>query len=95
MLAWMGSFLGAIHAARCPEWFRSHIIARDSQHEVLAHQHEKAFQKQETVFVGAKRQLKKGKGGRFYKNVGLGFKTPKEAIEVRLASTHTAPKYPC
>uniref|UniRef100_A0A7S1GCD8 Small ribosomal subunit protein uS17 N-terminal domain-containing protein n=1 Tax=Bicosoecida sp. CB-2014 TaxID=1486930 RepID=A0A7S1GCD8_9STRA len=51
------------------------------EHAVLAHQTEKAFQKQDTVFVGAKRQLKKGKTGRFYKNVGLGFKTPKEAIE--------------
>eukprot|EP00808_Paulinella_micropora_P020888 g6982.t1 len=51
-------------------------------------QHEKAFQKQPTIFIGGKRVLSKGakgkKGGpraRYWKNVGLGFKTPKEAIE--------------
>eukprot|EP01010_Urceolus_cornutus_P001582 NODE_2134_length_632_cov_14.780446_g1679_i0.p2 GENE.NODE_2134_length_632_cov_14.780446_g1679_i0~~NODE_2134_length_632_cov_14.780446_g1679_i0.p2 ORF type:complete len:183 (-),score=85.09 NODE_2134_length_632_cov_14.780446_g1679_i0:83-577(-) len=42
---------------------------------------EKAFQKQDAVFVGAKRVLgkKKGKVVRYSKNVGLGFKTPKSA----------------
>ena len=45
-------------------------------------QTEKAFQKQGAVFVAKKRVLgKKGKGNRWYKDVGLGFKTPKEAIE--------------
>lgn len=46
-------------------------------------QHEKAYQKQDAIFIGKKRILskKRGKGFRFYKNVGLGFKTPKKAIE--------------
>mmetsp|Transcript_6720 Transcript_6720/g.11556 ORF Transcript_6720/g.11556 Transcript_6720/m.11556 type:complete len:161 (+) Transcript_6720:56-538(+) len=49
-------------------------------------QTEKAFQKQDAIFVGSKRLLAKkgGSGGklpRYYRNVGLGFKTPKEAIE--------------
>merc|ERR1719454_880990 len=43
---------------------------------------EKAFQKQDAVFVAKKRVIgKKGKGGRWSKDVGLGFKTPKEATE--------------
>eukprot|EP00824_Muranothrix_gubernata_P003075 TRINITY_DN13835_c0_g1_i1.p1 TRINITY_DN13835_c0_g1~~TRINITY_DN13835_c0_g1_i1.p1 ORF type:complete len:179 (-),score=53.51 TRINITY_DN13835_c0_g1_i1:43-579(-) len=47
-------------------------------------QTEKAFQKQETIFIGKKRVLGKklsAKDLRFTKNVGLGFKTPREAIE--------------
>lgn len=44
-------------------------------------QTQKAFQKQDAVFVGAAAAAKKGKSNRWYKNVGLGFKTPKEAIE--------------
>ena len=49
----------------------------------MAEQHERAFQKQPTIFLADKRlRSKKSKGTpRFYKNVGLGFKTPKEAIE--------------
>ena len=49
----------------------------------MADQHERAFQKQDAIFIGKKRILskKRGKGFRFYKNVGLGFKTPKKAIE--------------
>ena len=48
-----------------------------------ADQTEKAYQKQDGVFIGKKQALSssKGKGFRFYKNVGLGFKTPKAAIE--------------
>merc|ERR1711948_76131 len=48
------------------------------------HQTEKAFQKQPTVFLHKNRRVmgKKSKAGvRYYKDVGLGFKTPKEAIE--------------
>ena len=50
------------------------------------HQHEKAFQKQHGVNLLAKGKGKKGTkpgkaGTRFYRSVGLGFKTPKEAIE--------------
>lgn len=46
-------------------------------------QHEKAFQKQDGIFLNSKKLLAKktSKGVRYYKNIGLGFKTPKEAIE--------------
>merc|ERR1712113_1289723 len=43
-------------------------------------QTEKAFQKQDAVFIGAKRLLGK-KALRYWRNVGLGFTTPKEAKE--------------
>ncbi|XP_059484565.1 small ribosomal subunit protein uS17 isoform X2 [Neocloeon triangulifer] len=45
----------------------------------MADQTEKAFQKQPTVFLNRKAGLKKKT--RHYRNVGLGFKTPREAIE--------------
>lgn len=47
-------------------------------------QNQRAFQKQDAVFLGAKRVLGKKAGKkslRWYKNVGLGFQTPKKAIE--------------
>eukprot|EP00002_Diphylleia_rotans_P006425 TRINITY_DN15804_c0_g1_i1.p2 TRINITY_DN15804_c0_g1~~TRINITY_DN15804_c0_g1_i1.p2 ORF type:complete len:163 (+),score=33.32 TRINITY_DN15804_c0_g1_i1:115-603(+) len=47
-------------------------------------QNERAFQKQEAVFVGRKRLLGKNAKQsqlRYFKNAGLGFKTPREAIE--------------
>merc|ERR1740121_3459756 len=47
-------------------------------------QTEKAFQKQDAVFIGAKRLLGKKaskKALRYWRNVGLGFSTPKEAKE--------------
>ncbi|KAF0852835.1 40S small subunit ribosomal protein uS17 (rpS11) [Andalucia godoyi] len=47
-------------------------------------QDQKAFQKQQPIFLGSKRLLrssKKSAGLRYWKNVGLGFKTPKDAIE--------------
>ena len=46
-------------------------------------QTEKAFQKQDAVFIGSKRLLgkKTKKAVRYRRNVGLGFKTPKEAKE--------------
>ncbi|WVZ86297.1 hypothetical protein U9M48_033102 [Paspalum notatum var. saurae] len=51
----------------------------------MAEQTEKAFLKQPKVFLCSKKITKgnkPGKGGnRFWKNVGLGFKTPREAIE--------------
>eukprot|EP00775_Hariotina_reticulata_P012785 gene12785-12913_t len=50
----------------------------------MAEQTERAYQKQLGVNIGFKKPANKipGKGGlRWYKNVGLGFKTPKEAIE--------------
>ncbi|KAF9352383.1 30S ribosomal protein S11, chloroplastic [Mortierella sp. AD094] len=47
-----------------------------------AKQIEKAFQKQQGIFQNAKVTGKKSvKNNRWYKEVGLGFKTPKEAIE--------------
>jgi small subunit ribosomal protein S11e len=45
---------------------------------------EKAFQKQEPIFIGAKRLLGKKSGGklaRYWKNPGLSFSVPKEAKE--------------
>jgi len=47
----------------------------------MADQNEKAFQKQDAIFIGDKRLLGKKSGSikRYYKNVGLGFTTPKEA----------------
>merc|ERR1711935_1181432 len=49
----------------------------------MAEQNERAFQKQSGVFLNTKSLLsaKSKKGVRYYKNVGLGFKTPKEAVE--------------
>eukprot|EP00163_Fabomonas_tropica_P018288 TRINITY_DN32563_c0_g1_i1.p2 TRINITY_DN32563_c0_g1~~TRINITY_DN32563_c0_g1_i1.p2 ORF type:complete len:160 (+),score=51.75 TRINITY_DN32563_c0_g1_i1:25-504(+) len=46
-------------------------------------QHERAFQKQDAIFIGRKRALGKGKkaGLRYYRDVGLGIQTPREAIE--------------
>nr|ADV03049.1 ribosomal protein S11 [Amphidinium carterae] len=49
-------------------------------------QTERAFQKQDAVFLGAKRLLGKKAGKkavRWWKNIGLGFTTPKEAKEGR------------
>eukprot|EP00339_Tiarina_fusa_P024400 CAMPEP_0117037326 /NCGR_PEP_ID=MMETSP0472-20121206/26359_1 /TAXON_ID=693140 ORGANISM="Tiarina fusus, Strain LIS" /NCGR_SAMPLE_ID=MMETSP0472 /ASSEMBLY_ACC=CAM_ASM_000603 /LENGTH=156 /DNA_ID=CAMNT_0004747289 /DNA_START=42 /DNA_END=512 /DNA_ORIENTATION=+ len=47
------------------------------------HQTERAFQKQPTIYVGNKRLLaqKGNKLPRYVKNVGLGFRTPREAVE--------------
>jgi len=52
----------------------------------LTVQSERAFQKQPHIFLNSKAQSGKskriGKGGRrWYKDVGLGFRTPKTAIE--------------
>jgi small subunit ribosomal protein S11e len=45
-------------------------------------QHEKAYQKQDAVFVARKRAIgKQSKPMRWFKSVGLGFKTPAAAIE--------------
>lgn len=72
----------------CTTGGRSHIGRRLRQVLTAVHvslvQTEKAFQKQLGVNGGWKKPARKtpGKGGqRYYKNVGLGFKTPKEAIE--------------
>lgn len=50
----------------------------------LTVQSERAFQKQPHIFLNAKTKAKSkrvGKGRRWYKDVGLGFRTPKTAIE--------------
>jgi small subunit ribosomal protein S11e len=48
----------------------------------MSDQTERAFQKQATVFIGAKKLLgKKNAIQRYHRNVGLGFETPREAIE--------------
>ncbi|KAK8914477.1 40S ribosomal protein S11-1 [Platanthera zijinensis] len=51
----------------------------------MAEQTEKAFLKQPKVFLCSKKSSKSNRpgkaGNRFWKNVGLGFKTPREAIE--------------
>jgi small subunit ribosomal protein S11e len=51
----------------------------------LTVQSERAFQKQPHIFLNNKSKTKSkkvGKGGRrWYKDVGLGFRTPKTAIE--------------
>jgi len=51
----------------------------------LTVQAERAFQKQPHIFLNSKAKTTKkrvGKGGRrWYKDVGLGFRTPKTAIE--------------
>lgn len=49
----------------------------------ILQQNERAFQKQPTIYVGKARVLvkKTGRGSRYFKNIGLGYKTPKEAIE--------------
>jgi small subunit ribosomal protein S11e len=48
-----------------------------------ADQIEKAYQKQDGIFIGRKKVLgkKSKKGMRYYKSIGLGFKIPKQAIE--------------
>ncbi|XP_050520107.1 40S ribosomal protein S11 [Daktulosphaira vitifoliae] len=46
----------------------------------MADQTERAFQKQPTVFLNRK-ESKKKKSLRHYRNIGLGFKTPREAID--------------
>ncbi|VDN59841.1 unnamed protein product [Dracunculus medinensis] len=48
----------------------------------MAEQNERAFQKQPTVVLYSKLKSKKSKKPlRYTRNVGLGFKTPREAIE--------------
>merc|ERR1712063_200785 len=47
---------------------------------IMADQNEKAFQKQPTVFLNRK-GTKSKKTLRFTRSIGLGFKTPREAIE--------------
>ena len=48
-----------------------------------AEQTERAYQKQDAIFLGKQGILakKSGKNMRFYRNVGLGFKTPALAIK--------------
>lgn len=57
----------------------------------LTVQSERAFQKQPHIFQNPKVQAKSkkvGKGRRWYKDVGLGFRTPKTAIEGTYIGMH-------
>ncbi|KAG8375821.1 hypothetical protein BUALT_Bualt10G0140200 [Buddleja alternifolia] len=60
-------------------------FAHTPQHAAMAEQTEKAFLKQPKVFLCSKKSGKgkaPGKGGnRYWKSIGLGFKTPREAVE--------------
>ena len=47
----------------------------------LTTQLQKSFQKQDGIFLGSKKVLMKGRAPRYYRSIGLGFKTPKAAIE--------------
>merc|ERR1712029_798852 len=55
----------------------------DSPPDMTDPQVQKAFQKQDNIFVAKKKTNKNAKARdlRYWKNVGLGFKTPKEAID--------------
>ncbi|WRX35297.1 Small ribosomal subunit protein uS17 - like 5 [Theobroma cacao] len=59
----------------------------------MAEQTEKAFLKQPKVFLSSKKSGKgkrPGKGGnRFWKSIGLGFKTPREAIDGLYEKRHS------
>ena len=44
-------------------------------------QTQKSFQKQDGIFLGSKRVVAKGRAPRYYRSIGLGFKTPEEAIK--------------
>ena len=50
----------------------------------MAEQRENAFQKQDGVFLNSKTLLasKTKKGVRYYRDIGLGIRTPKEAIDI-------------
>lgn len=57
----------------------------------LTVQSERAFQKQPHIFQNSKSQAKSKKAGqtrRWYKDVGLGFRTPKTAIEGTYIGMH-------
>mmetsp|Transcript_16130 Transcript_16130/g.45181 ORF Transcript_16130/g.45181 Transcript_16130/m.45181 type:complete len:176 (+) Transcript_16130:53-580(+) len=58
-------------------------MARVPKEYVECDQNEKAYQKQDAIFVARKRSIaaSKAKPMRFIKNVGLGIKTPDTAIE--------------
>mmetsp|Transcript_16131 Transcript_16131/g.45183 ORF Transcript_16131/g.45183 Transcript_16131/m.45183 type:complete len:176 (+) Transcript_16131:53-580(+) len=58
-------------------------MARVPKEYVECDQNEKAYQKQDAIFVARKRSIaaSKAKPMRFIKNVGLGIKTPDAAIE--------------
>lgn len=47
---------------------------------IMSEQIHRSFQKQEAVFLNYKRVVPNRKGARWFKDVGLGFKTPQEAI---------------
>ncbi|CAI9733615.1 40S ribosomal protein S11 [Octopus vulgaris] len=82
------SHLRAVQSTGC--YFRKHAhsysaLSHPFQTAIMADQTERSFQKQPTVFLNRKEVLKttkkQKKSLRYVRNVGLGFKTPKEAIE--------------
>merc|ERR1712198_730533 len=63
--------------------FLAHLAARRKSFK-MSEQIERAYQKQPPIFQNKKRvvgKVQKAKEQRFTKSVGLGFKTPREAIE--------------
>jgi hypothetical protein len=61
----------------------------------LTVQSERAFQKQPHIFLNSKTKAKSKKAGqvrRWYKEVGLGFRTPKTAIEGHYIGMHEFPR---
>merc|ERR1712205_47417 len=64
-------------------WLSSSASIRHTQQTYSALWIRKSFQKQDAVFIGSKRLLgkKSKKAMRYWRNVGLGFSTPKEAKE--------------
>jgi len=55
----------------------------------LTVQNERAFQKQPHIFLNSKVKAKSGAKNRWYKEVGLGFKTPATAISGSYIGTFT------
>ncbi|CAN6912417.1 unnamed protein product [Brassica oleracea] len=78
---------GCIFTASLLHLISPQSISGEQQQQpvAMAEQTEKAFLKQPKVFLSSKKSGKgkrPGKGGnRFWKNIGLGFKTPRDAID--------------
>merc|ERR1712083_350408 len=65
--------------------FDAHVANMSTSVAAQVEQNQRAFQKQDCIFVGKKRVLGKKSAGirdsRYFKSVGLGIKTPRTAIE--------------
>ncbi|KAK3101090.1 hypothetical protein FSP39_000862 [Pinctada imbricata] len=65
-------------------WFRRGAWVKNLPGQPTKIKTERSFQRQPNVFLNNKKHLLSGKGKknlRYFKNVGLGFKTPREAID--------------